>query len=212
MPANISFVQAAAIPLTALTALQALRDKANLKQGHHVMINGASGGVGSFAVQIAKTLGAHVTAVSSGRNRDFVGSLGADAFVNYEVEDITNGSTRYDVLFDAVNTFPWRKGKQVLRRNGTFVSVNPILALPPLRLVAWANGWRLRSLFVKPSGADLETMCRWIEEEHVQVAVEQHYSLAHAVEAHRRSETQRVRGKLVIVINEQLASSRASAG
>ena len=211
MPTNISFAEAAAVPLTALTALQALRNKADLKCNQHVLINGASGGVGTFAIQIAKAIGANVTAVASGRNQGLIRSLGADEFRDYIQNDITSGSTRYDVVFDAINTFPWRKAGRVLRRGGTLVSVNPVLALPPLRLVGWAGGWRLRSLLVQPSGADLETLSRWIEDGQVRAIIEQCFPLAQAADAHRRSETQRVRGKLVLLVDEQLASSRASA-
>lgn len=211
IPANIRFAEAAAMPLTALTALQALRDKADLQPGQHVLINGASGGVGTFAIQIAKAMSAKVTAVASGHNEALVRSLGADEFRDYGEDDITTGPTRYDVVFDAANTFLWRKAGNVLRRGGTLVSVNPVLALPPLRLVAWLGGWRLRSLFVRPSGADLETLNTWIEHEQVRAIIEQCYPLAKAADAHRRSETQRVRGKLVLLVDEQLASSRAGA-
>jgi NADPH:quinone reductase-like Zn-dependent oxidoreductase len=210
MPANIGFAEAAAIPLTALTALQALRDKADLQPGQHVLINGASGGVGTFAVQIAKAMGAKVTAVASSRNEDLTRSLGADEFRDYLKDDITTAQARYDVVFDAANTFPWRKAGNVVRRGGTLVSVNPILALPPLRIVAWLGGWRLRSLFVRPHGADLETLNTWIAAGKLHAMIEQCYPLAHAAAAHRRSETKRVRGKLVLVVDEQLASSRAS--
>jgi len=211
MPSNISFAEAAATPLTALTALQALCDKAALKPGQRVLINGASGGVGTFAIQIAKAMGANVTAVASSRNEDLIRSLGANEFRDYAQDDITTGQARYDVVFDAANTFPWRKAGRVLHRGGTLVSVNPILALPPLRLVAWLGGWRLRSLFVRPGGRDLEALNTWIEHGQVRVVIEQCYPLANAADAHRRSETQRVRGKLVLVVDEQLAGSRASA-
>jgi NADPH:quinone reductase-like Zn-dependent oxidoreductase len=211
IPGNISFAEAAAVPLTALTALQALRDEADLQPDQHVLINGASGGVGTFAIQIAKAMGAKVTAVASGGNETFVRSLGADEFHDYTQHNITTAQTGYDVVFDAANTFPWRKAGQVLRHGGTLVSVNPILVLPPLRLVAWLGRWRLRSLFVRPSATDLETLNTWIEHGQVRAIIEQCYPLASAAEAHRRSETQRVRGKLVLVVDEQLASSRASA-
>lgn len=210
MPSNLSFVDAAATPLTALTALQALRDKAALQPDQQVLINGASGGVGTFAVQVAKAMGARVTAVASGRNEELVRSLGADEFRDYTREDVTR-EAQYDVVFDAVNMFPWRKARRVLRRGGTLVSVNPVLAIPVFRLVARLGGWRLRSLFVQPSGADLETLNTWINHEQVRPVIEQCYPLADVQAAHRHSETERVRGKLVLIVDEQLAASRASA-
>lgn len=102
-PQGISFAQAAGTPLVALTALQALRDKAELQAGQRLLVYGASGGVGSFAVQIGKAMGAEVTAAASGRNRELVAGLGADAVLDYTAEDVTAARERYDVIFDAVN-------------------------------------------------------------------------------------------------------------
>lgn len=210
MPPNLPFPAAAATPLTALTALQALRRKADLKSNQHVLINGASGGVGTFATQIAKAMGAKVTAVASGGNEALVRSLGADEFRDYTRDDITRGPVQYDVVFDTVNTFPWRKAGTLLRRGGTFVSVNPVLAIPVFRWIARLSGWKLRSVFVQPSGADLEILNQWIAAGTVHPIIEQWYPLADAADAHRRSETKRVRGKLVLVVDEQLANSRTT--
>ena len=105
-PANVSFEQAAAIPIAAITALQALRDNGQLKAGQKVLINGASGGVGTFAVQIAKALGAEVTGVCSGRNMELVRLLGADHVIDYTKEDFTEGATKYDLIVDNVITHP----------------------------------------------------------------------------------------------------------
>jgi NADPH:quinone reductase-like Zn-dependent oxidoreductase len=98
---KISFEEAACIPIAGLTALQALRDKGQISYGKKVLINGASGGVGHFAVQIAKIFGANVTGACSGANRDFVKSLGADTVTDYTKEDFTKGADRYDIIFDA---------------------------------------------------------------------------------------------------------------
>ena len=126
MPANLSFIEAAATPLAALTALQALRDKAGLSAGAHALIYGASGGVGSFAVQIAKALGAHVTGVASSRNVDFVRELGADAVIDYTQTEVTASSTSYNVIFDTIDAYSFRQWRRVLRPHGVVVSVNPI--------------------------------------------------------------------------------------
>ena len=113
-PANVSFEEAAAVPIAAITALQALRDKGGVQPGQKVLINGASGGVGTFAVQIAKALGADVTAVCSTRNVDLVRSLGADRVVDYSQEDFTRRSERHELMIDIAGSQPFRKFKRVL--------------------------------------------------------------------------------------------------
>src|SRR5918993_1243125 len=117
-PSGVSLGEAAAVPLVSLTALQALRDKAELAAGEHVLIHGASGGVGTFAVQIAKAMGARVTATCSGRNVELVRRLGADEVIDYTSEDATAGGPRYDVVFGAVNTLPILRWRGALRPGG----------------------------------------------------------------------------------------------
>src|SRR6266566_3259668 len=122
-PTHLTFEQAAAVPLAAITALQGLRDKARVQPGHRVLINGASGGVGTFAVQIAKTLGADVTAVCSTRNVDIARSLGAERVLDYTREDFTRSNERYDVLFDNAGSRSWSECKRVLKPHATVVLV-----------------------------------------------------------------------------------------
>jgi NADPH:quinone reductase-like Zn-dependent oxidoreductase len=209
-PANLTFVEAAAIPCAALTALQALRDQARVKSGLHVLINGASGGVGSFAVQIAKAFGAHVSATCSGRNIEFVRSLGADEVIDYTQIDITAGKPNYEVIFDAVGVYPFGKWKLMLRPRGTLVTVNFIFGNPLQKLLARfdANHRQLKSLLVQPNGADLEMLNQWIISGKLRPIIDQCYPLAEAAEAHRYSETKRVRGKLVLLVDEQKANQK----
>src|SRR5215469_13511840 len=122
-PANVSFEQAAAVPIAALTALQALRDKGHIKAGEKVLINGASGGVGTFAVQIARAYGAEVTAVCSTRNLELVRSLGADHVVDYTREDFTAGSERYDLIVDNVSTHSVSDYRRVMSPQGRLVMI-----------------------------------------------------------------------------------------
>jgi NADPH:quinone reductase-like Zn-dependent oxidoreductase len=122
-PANITFEQAAAVPVAAITALQALRDKGQLKPGQKVLVNGASGGVGTFAVQIAKSLGAEVTGVCSTRNVELVRSIGADHVIDYRQEDFTQGARRYDLIIDNVGNHPLLAYKRVLNPSGIVVMV-----------------------------------------------------------------------------------------
>ena len=207
MPANLSFVEAAAVPLAGLTALQALRDQADLQSGAHILINGASGGVGSFAVQIAKALGARVTAATSGRNVALVQSLGVDTVLDYTRTDITTSDDRYDAVFDAANAYPVWRWRRVLKPGGVAVSVNPGYALPPLVwLVRLSRRQRLRALLVQPSGADLETLEGWLADGTVRPLVDSSLPLADAAAAHRHSETGRARGKIVLVVDNELAS------
>jgi len=122
-PASVSFEQAAAIPVAGVTALQALRDKGRLKAGERVLINGASGGVGTFMVQIAKSFGAHVTGVCSGRNAELVRSLGAEKVIDYTKEDFAAGGEPYDLIVDNVGTRPLADFRRVLTTNGRYVMV-----------------------------------------------------------------------------------------
>ncbi len=208
MPPGLAFEEAAGVPLAALTALQALRHEANLAAGYHVLVNGASGGVGTFAVQISHAMGARVTAVASGRNADLVSGLGADEFLDYTREDVTAGKARYDTVFDAANVLAFRKIRRVLKPNGVFVTVNPFVGrLSPGWLARFRSGRRIRSFLVRPDGADLEKIGAWIEAGEVRPVIERAYPLADAAEAHRRSESRRARGKLVLVVDEELAAA-----
>ncbi len=131
IPENLNFKEAASIPLAGLTALQALRNKASVKKGDKVLINGASGGVGSLAVQIAVALGAEVTGVCSGKNAEFVKSLGAENTINYKEEDFTKNNKKYDIILDFVGNVSFGECKNVLNSNGTYVTANP----KPLKLL-----------------------------------------------------------------------------
>ena len=122
-PANLTFEQAAAVPVAAVTALQGLRDKGMVKPGQKVLINGASGGVGTFAVQIAKSLGAHVTGVCSTRNVDLVRSIGADEVIDYTKQDFTEGTQRYDLIIDNVGNHSLRDLRKLLTPNGLYVMI-----------------------------------------------------------------------------------------
>ena len=122
-PDSVTFEQAAAIGVAAVTALQAVRDKGQVKPGQRVLVNGASGGVGTFAVQIAKTFGAQVTGVSSTRNLELVKSLGADHVIDYTKEDFTKGTERYDVIIDNVGNHPLLEYRKVLAERGVVVIV-----------------------------------------------------------------------------------------
>ena len=141
-PANITFEQAASVHIAGITALQGLRDKGKIQPGQKVLINGASGGVGTFAVQIAKSFGADVTGVCSTRNMDLVRSLGADHVIDYTKEDFTKSGQRYDVILDNVGNQPLSEFRRVLSPNGIYVMIGG--GGPKTKAVGSAR-WRARS-------------------------------------------------------------------
>ena len=211
-PPGLTLGEAAAVPLAALTALQSLRDEAGMAPGAHVLVNGASGGVGTFAVQIARTIGARVTAAASGRNADLVRGLGADEVLDYTREDVTLGEARYDVVFDAVNVLSFKKVRRVLGPNGVFVTVNPFVArLTPGWLSRFRGGRRIESVLVRPDGGGLEQIGDWISAGEVKPVIDDSYPLEDAAIAHHRSETRRTRGKLVLFMDKKLAAEKTES-
>jgi NADPH:quinone reductase-like Zn-dependent oxidoreductase len=209
IPPNLTFTEAAAVPLAALTALQALRDHLRLTEGMTLLVNGASGGVGTFGVQLGKLLGARVTAVTSGRNLDFARTLGADEVLDYTRDDVTAGTTRYDAIFDAVGTRPLAEWARILAPKGAAVTVNPTPTNPLPLIRARLRGQRLGFMLVRPSGADLMAISGGLAAERLRPVVEQVYRLDEAAHAQRQSETRRVRGKLVLAVDGALAGRRA---
>jgi NADPH:quinone reductase-like Zn-dependent oxidoreductase len=208
-PANITFEQAAAIPIAAITALQALRDAGKLKAGEKVLINGASGGVGTFAVQIAKAMGAEVTGVCSGRNVELVSSLGADHVLDYTKEDFTKAADKYDLIVDNVMTHPLSDYRRVLNENGRFVIIgsnNDGEYLGPMADVLKAGiydpfvsqefGFMMSAL--KPK--DLATLAGMMSEGKIRAVIDRTYKMSEVPEAIRYLETGRARGKVVVTV------------
>jgi NADPH:quinone reductase-like Zn-dependent oxidoreductase len=207
-PANLSFEQAAAVPVAAITALQALRDKGRLQAGQKVLINGASGGVGTFAVQIAKSLGAEVTGVCSTRNVEMVRALGADHVVDYTKEDFTRGAERYDLIVDMVGNRGLFEYKRVLQPKGSFVIVGaqdgkwlgplwaPIKAMVLSPFVSQEMGMMLAEI----NPADLAVLSELMRSGKVTPVVDRTYPLRETQEAIRYLETGRARGKVVVTM------------
>ena len=207
-PSRLSFGEAAAVPLAATTALQGVRDVAKIKPGDTVLINGASGGVGSFAVQLAKAFGADVTGVCGTANLDFVRSLGADHVIDYTSENFAMGEARYDVIFDLVSNRSLAEFRRALTRRGTLVlaSGNGGRVLGPLRrilaalLLGMVVPQSLRPLTAVASGADLEVLRGLIEAGTITPAVDRSYPLAEAAEAIRYFAEGHPRGKVTITV------------
>ena len=208
-PSNISFEQAAAIPVAALTALQALRDQAGLQSGQKVLINGASGGVGTFAVQIAKALGAEVTGVCSGRNVELVQSLGADSVIDYTKENFTAGETRYDVIIDNVGNHPVPDVRRVLTPAGKYVMVggpsggwvDPMPRVLSLVVTSWFVDQDLRFFISRLDQKDLALLGDMIEAGKITPMIDRTYtSLSQVPQAIAYLETGRARAKVVVTI------------
>lgn len=200
-PNNMTHEQAAAVPLAALTALQALRDNGQIQRGHKVLINGASGGVGSFAVQIAKAMDAEVTAVCSTKNAELVKSLGADRIIDYKQQDFTKDTAKYDIVFDAVGKQSFSECQNILQPNGVYVSTlpNPDNVVQGV-LTFFLPGKKAKLILVQSSGKDLAYLKELIEADKLRSLIERTYPLSEVAAAHSDSENGRVVGKLVIAV------------
>ncbi|MEB3182562.1 MAG: NAD(P)-dependent alcohol dehydrogenase [Nostocaceae cyanobacterium] len=200
-PHNMSYEQAAAIPLAALTALQALRDQGNMQPGQSVLINGASGGVGIFAVQIAKALDTEVTGVCSTKNLDFVKSLGADKVIDYTQQDFTQNTAQYDIVLDAVAKSSFSRCKNILKPNGIYITTLPSPdSFVQGVLTAIFPGKKARFILESPNSQDLLYLKDLIEAGKIRSVIARTYPLQELAAAHADSESERAVGKLVIVV------------
>ena len=208
-PTNLTYEQAAAVSDSALTALQGLRDVGRLQPGQKVLINGASGGVGTFAVQIAKSMGAEVTAVCSTRHVDKVRSLGADRVIDYTQDDFARLGMRHDVLFDLVGNRSLSDCKRVLTAKGIFVSgggdpggnwIGPLIWLCKVMLAGALASQTMTPFIVKPCRDDLMVLKSMVEAGQVTPVIERHYALHEAAEAVRHVAQGHAQGKTVISV------------
>jgi NADPH:quinone reductase-like Zn-dependent oxidoreductase len=215
-PARLNHEEAAAIPLAALTAWQALVEMGRLQAGQRVLVHAAAGGVGVFAVQIAKALGAHVAATASARNHDFLRELGADEVIDYAREKIEDKLSGYDIVLDGVGQSVWSSSFKVLKRGGHLFTLTPPTPEKPsgkFRFFATAGtaigaattrailtGKKFALVSIKPRGGDLEKINALIEAGKVHPVIEKIFPLEQIADAHRLSEGGHVRGKIVVQI------------
>jgi len=211
-PANITFEQAAAVPVAAITALQGLRDKGRIRAGQKVLINGASGGVGTFAVQIAKSFGTEVTGVCSTRNVDLVRSIGADHVIDYTKEDFTKGNQRYDLIYDLVGNHSFSERRRILNPNG-------ICVMAGLGGAGWHEGFAsrllgelngyLRSRFTTQkfiayiaqfNKADMSILADLMQSGKVTPVIDRTFKFSETADALRYLETGHARGKVVVAV------------
>ena len=215
-PGNLSHVEAACVPLAALTAWQALLGQGKLKQGKRVLIHAGAGGVGMMAIQIAKAFGAFVAATASTRNQDLLRELGADLAIDYTHEPIDSIRPKFDLVLDGVGRSVWGSSMRALRFGGRLVTLTvPIPEEPAGKLKFFATaiagvaggtvrgllgGKRLLLMRVKPRGGELEKISALIEAGKIRPVVEKVFSLEQIADAHRLSEQGHVRGKLAVKI------------
>ncbi|MHA1974409.1 MAG: NAD(P)-dependent alcohol dehydrogenase [Candidatus Hodarchaeales archaeon] len=204
-PAAMTFEQVAAVPVAGITALQALRDHGRLQSGQQVLINGASGGVGTFAVQIAKALGAYVTGVCSRRNVEMVRSIGADHVIDYTTEDFWQSGKEYDLIVDNAAFHSISKPLRVLKPTGIYVGVggssstaNILLSLIINPLISMIKGRKVVSFIANVNQADLELMKQFLESGKVVPVIDRKYDLSETPEAIRYVEKGHARGKVII--------------
>ena len=211
-PANVSFEEAAAVPVAALTALQGLRDHGHVGPGQKVLVNGASGGVGTYAVQIAKALGAEVTAVCSPANVGTARSLGADRVVDYTQEDFTRGTERYDVLLDVAGSRSWRECARVLGKDARLVIVGgqkrgrllgPIGGLVGKKLGALFSSRTAPFFIAKFNKPDMEELRELVESGKVRSVVDRRYGLDDVVQALDYVGEGHARGKVIVTFGAE---------
>jgi NADPH:quinone reductase-like Zn-dependent oxidoreductase len=210
-PESVTFEQAASVNVAGLTALQGLRDKGKIQAGSKVLINGAAGGVGTFAVQIAKSFGAQVTGVCSTRNIDMVKSIGADEVIDYTQHDFTMTNQRYDLILECVGNHSFSACRRVLNPGGRFVivggphdpSMMDLLAPMLQALVLSLFGNQKAVMFIaRASQADLTFLGELIATGKLKPVIDKRYSLSEAADAIRHVEEGHARGKVIIVVNE----------
>jgi NADPH:quinone reductase-like Zn-dependent oxidoreductase len=206
---ELTFEQAAAIPVAGLTALQGLRDKGGIQAGQQVLVNGASGGVGTFAVQLARSLGADVTAVCSTRNVEQARSLGAHHVIDYTHDNFTTSGKRYDLVLDVAGSRSWRELRRVLRPESTFVMVGapkgngllgPLGHIAKVRLASLRASQTVRFFIAQPNKEDLELLQQLVVAGEVEPVIERRYELREAPEALAYLGEGHAQGKLVVTI------------
>jgi len=206
-PDTISHAEAAAMPCAGMTSFQAIRDLAKLQEGETILINGASGGVGSYAVQIAKNTRAHVVAVCGPTNKELCLELGADDVIDYKEENFEDHIDKYDVIYDVIGRSSYKKSRQALKNGGRYISTIPSFSMvlsanfsKLSRLLPFGKKTTAHLILVKPNGSDLAEMAQHMEEHKLRSLIDTEYPFEKAVDMFEKSQSWRTRGKLVLAI------------
>ncbi len=224
MPSSVDFTRAAGVPLAGLTALQALRDELRVTRGQSIFISGGSGGVGTFAIQLGKWLGAHIATTASGRGEELVRKLGADIVVDYTREHFEQVLRDYDGALDLIGGDTLLKTFGVVKRGATVVSIagvpepqtasKDLQAGPTLATLFWAASWGIRRqarksgvayryLFMRPSGTDLAELATLIDQQRLEIVLDRIFPFAHIADAFAYLEQGHAKGKVVVQMVEQ---------
>ena len=220
MPARLSFEHAAAIPMAGLAALHGLRDAARLVAGQHLLVNGASGGIGTFAIQIAKGMGAEVTAVCSGANVELVRELGADRVIDYTAHPLTEGAGRYDVILDNVANHSLGTMRRLLAPTGTLLTNSgevgpdggPIVRILKALGHSMRSSQRVKTFLSTPNRDDLAILAAMADAGEITPVIDRLYPLEQAAEAMARVASRRARGKVVVAVAPKADALGASQG
>ena len=201
IPENMDHIHAAAIPMAGQTALQALRDKGRIKPGQKILIIGAAGGVGHYALQLAKIFGGETTAVCSSRHEKLLVLLKPDHHIDYNKEDYLDRNKLYDIIFDAAGVKTFLSCKKILATGGIYITVLPRPKLLVHKIIAlFTKGKKVRSLLQKSQGSDLEVLKKLVEEEKLISVIDSIHPLDKVSEAHRRAESYSTDGKIIIKV------------
>lgn len=212
-PNNVTFEQAASVPVAAVTALQGLRDKGHIKAGYKVLINGAAGGVGTFGVQIAKSFGADVTGVCSTRNMEMVRSIGADRVIDYTKEDFTKGVRTYDLILDSIGNHLFSTCRHVLNAGGILIwvggksdnwMVGLVAGLIKAKMLSWFVRQKATMVMTKPGKEDLTILRDLMNSGKIAAVIDRCYPLNEVAEAIRYVEQGHARGKVIITLAEPI--------
>jgi NADPH:quinone reductase-like Zn-dependent oxidoreductase len=210
-PDNVTFEQAACVPIAALTALQGLRDKGKIQPGQKVLVNGAAGGVGTFTVQIAKWLGAEVTAVCSTRNAEMVRSIGADRVIDYTRDDFTQSGQRYDVIFDLVANHSLLACRRVLNPKGIYIAAGVLSGRSMILLLtraiaelvlSWVGSQKFVMFIARSSQEDLTILRDLLKAGKITPVIDRRYRLSEVAQAIQYLEAKHTRGKVVITMEQ----------
>jgi NADPH:quinone reductase-like Zn-dependent oxidoreductase len=200
IPAAMDFVQAAAIPMAAVTALQSLRDKSKLRKGDKLLIIGAAGGVGHFALQLGKIYGAEITAVCSFRHAEMMKDMVPEKLIDYTTTDILSQPDRFDVILDAAGIYSYLSCRKILSRKGVYINTLPRPKMLIHKLISLVSQGKVRTLLMKSKAADLYEVLKYWEEGKLKVYIDSVFPLERITEAHRKAEEYHAGGKIVITI------------